>query len=198
MTSFVVLRHGPTAWNEAGRIQGRSDQPLSPAGRAVVTGWCLPAPYRDYAWLTSPLRRARETAELLGHPDACVEARLIEADWGEWEGARLDELRHRLGARMRDLEARGLHFLPPAGESPAAVQKRLMPLLGDLAAAGRPTVAVAHKGVIRALYALASGWDMSDKPPQKLRPACAHAFLLADDGMPRVERLNISLEAVTA
>ena len=52
-----------------------------------------------------------------------------------------------------------------------------------------------HKGVIRALYALASGWDMRGAPPEKLRQPCAHRFLLSPGGDPRVERLNIPLTA---
>ena len=57
----------------------------------------------------------------------------------------------------------------------------------------RPTLAVAHHGVIRALYALASGWDMADKPPVKIREACAHRFEIAADGRPAVARMNIAL-----
>ncbi len=197
MTPFIILRHGPTAWNEAGRIQGRSDQPLSPAGEAAVKSWRIPKRFADYAWLSSPLTRARQTAALLGRAEARVEARLIETDWGAWEGERLADLRRRLGEEMTRMEARGLGFKPPNGESPAELQERLAPLLRDLATARHPTAAVAHKGVIRALYALASGWDMRGKPPQKLRPACAHAFLLDDAGAPRIDQLNIALTSET-
>jgi broad specificity phosphatase PhoE len=63
-----------------------------------------------------------------------------------------------------------------------------------LAELERPTVLVTHKAVIRALYALASGWAMIGKPPAKLRPNCAQVFRLGADGMPAVERLNVSLE----
>src|SRR3546814_15044213 len=61
-------------------------------------------------------------------------------------------------------EARGLDFRPPGGESPRDVQDRLRPLLAELAAAGADVVAVSHKGVLRALYALASGWDLRGTP----------------------------------
>ena len=54
---LVVLRHGATAWNEAKRIQGRSDQPLSESGRRQVGAWRLPSAFERYAWLTSPLHR---------------------------------------------------------------------------------------------------------------------------------------------
>lgn len=46
---------------------------------------------------------------------------------------------------------------------------------------------------MRALYAMAVGWDMTGKPPVKLREDCLQLFVLASDGKPRVERLNVSL-----
>ncbi|HEY9536178.1 MAG TPA: histidine phosphatase family protein, partial [Kiloniellaceae bacterium] len=98
-----------------------------------------------------------------------------------------------LGAGMAANEARGLDFRPPGGESPRDVQDRLRPLLAELADAGEDVVAVSHKGVLRALYALASGWDMRGKPATKLADACAQAFTLEAGGVPRVERLNIPL-----
>lgn len=190
---FIALRHGATEWNAEGRIQGRSDKPLSTAGRDQVEAWRLPEGWHGYRWITSPLQRAQETAALLGHGDAVVEIALIEANWGPWEGWTLDLLRNQHGTAMRDLEARGLDFRPPGGESPRDLQQRLSPLLARLAEEGQPTVAVCHKGVIRALYALASGWDMSDDPPTKLLNDCAQCFDLGPDGALTVTRLNRSL-----
>lgn len=193
MMTLLLIRHGKTSWNEAGRIQGRSDPPLSAKGRAEVKLWRLPETANSAAWICSPLIRARQTAEMLcGRAVAC-EPRLIEADWGDWEGRSLDELRTSGGDTMAANERRGLDFQPPGGESPRAVQGRVEPLLRELAKRGQDVVAVTHKGVIRAIYALASGWDMRDKPPVKLRPACAHRFTLGEGGAPRVAMLNIPL-----
>lgn len=185
--TLLVLRHAPTDWNTEGRVQGRSDRPLSaPSGRRQPEG------AETWRWLSSPLLRARETAQLLPlSPEA--EPRLVEMSWGAWEGRRLAELRESGRLSTAD-EARGLDFRPPDGESPRDVQERLRPLLAALAAAGKPVGAVTHKGVIRALYALATGWDMVSKPPHRLRPACAHRFTLAADGAPAVLELNIPLE----
>jgi probable phosphoglycerate mutase len=129
-----------------------------------------------------------ETARLLGL-NPMPEPRLIEMAWGEWEGRRLKDLRAELGATMTENEAHGLDFRPPGGESPRDVQKRLRPLLASLAG---PTVFVTHKGVLRALYALATGWSMTEKGPDKLRDGMVHAFRLTD-GEPAVEKLNIPL-----
>jgi broad specificity phosphatase PhoE len=192
---LMLIRHGPTLWNEHGRIQGRSDTELSPGGRAAVAAWVLPPAATGATWMASPLRRAQETAEiLLGRP-AAAEARLIETDWGAWEGERLVALRERLGTEMAANEARGLDFRPPGGESPRDVQQRLRPLLAELADRAGTVVAVTHKGVIRAVYALASGWNMQDKPPTRLRNGCAQAFTLGPGGQPAVERLNIPLNS---
>ncbi len=198
MTPLVLIRHGATQWNLDGRIQGRADPPLAPEGRAEVSAWRLPpdmggAPGIDnWVWLTSPLARARETAALLHGAPVSVEPALIEMDWGAWEGRRLAELRSEGGQDMAAREARGLDFRPPGGETPREVRARLRPLLERLEAAGRATIAVTHKGVIRALYTLASGWDMTGRPPEKLRNACAHRFQLGPGGAPDAAQLNLS------
>ena len=199
MSRLLLIRHGATAWNEAGRIQGRSDPGLSAGGRAAVARWVLPAWTAGARWLCSPLTRARETAEILhgkepGAP-VVVEPRLAEMDWGAWEGRTLADLRDEFGAGMTANEGRGPDFRPPGGESPRDVQRRLRPLLAELAATGAATVAVTHKGVIRAAYALASGWDLTGRPPAKLRDGCAHAFILDPGGTPRVAALNLQLDA---
>lgn len=189
-TTLVLLRHGPTAWNEAGRIQGRSDQPLSDAGRREVKRWRLPSGFDRYDWVTSPLIRAFETAVLLGHPEATPVPALTEMDWGDWEGATLATLRHADPTGMAENEARGRDFRPAAGESPRDLQNRLRPWLSACAAEGRALTAVCHKGVIRALYALAADWDMTGPAADKLRDGCCHEFALSADGHPRVVRLN--------
>ena len=114
--------------------------------------------------------------------------------WGVWEGRTLPDLRAELGDLMTAWEAEGLDFKAPGGESPRDVQTRLRPWLAELAEIGAPTLAVCHKGVIRALYALAIGWDMTDKPPRKLREPAVQLFTLSTDGLPTVAELNITLE----
>jgi probable phosphoglycerate mutase len=193
-TPLVLLRHGPTLWNEEKRLQGRSDVPLSEAGRETVKRWRLPAELEGYRWLVSPLGRARETADLLGIEAPEVEPLLIEMSWGGWEGRRLPILRLEEGEAMAREEARGLDMQPPEGESPRQVQERLKPLLARLAREGRPSAAVCHRGVIRALYALAKGWDMTGKPPEKIRSGGLHRFLLDAEGRPSLLSLNEPLE----
>jgi broad specificity phosphatase PhoE len=161
---ILLIRHGRTAWNEAGRMQGRADPPLSPGGRAQVLRWRLPQGWAQARWLSSPLRRATETAALLTDRPVTIDPRLTEMDWGAFEGRTLAELRAEGLEAMAANEARGLDFRPTGGESPREVRTRLAALLADLAA-GPDAILVTHKGVIRAALSLASGWDMTEKPP---------------------------------
>ncbi|MBK3773632.1 histidine phosphatase family protein [Azospirillum brasilense] len=193
MTDLIILRHGPTAWNAAHRLQGGIDEPLSDDGRARVGTWRLPPDVLGYRWVASPKRRAWETARLLGL-DPAPEPRLVEMSWGVWEGRLLEELRSS-GALTADRERMGLDFRAPGGESPRDVQNRLIPWLAEVGAGGVPTGAVAHNGVMRALYALATGWDMVGKPAHRLTDSCAHRFRVAEDGTPSVVAMNVPLTA---
>lgn len=194
MTTLAIIRHGPTEWNAAKKMQGMSDIPLSAAGRVQVARWRLPTEFAGWRWMVSPLQRARQTASMLGAPeDAIIEPRLREMSFGAWEGFTLEDLRAREGHRFKEMEGQGLDLLPPEGESPRMVMARLAELCADLAREGRPTVAVAHKGVIRALLAAATGWPMLGRQPLKLDWQSVHCFSLAPDGVPKLARPNISL-----
>jgi probable phosphoglycerate mutase len=188
--SLVLLRHGATDWNAAGRLQGRADIALSDAGRAAYAGCAVPAAYRGRLWYASPLRRAQETAALLGL-DPRMEPALIEMDWGGYEGHTLAELRARYGAAFAANEDRGLDLQPPDGESPRQVQQRLLPWLNSLPGdAG----AITHKGVIRAVLALAFDWPMLGRAPIKLDWHCLQEFSITEDGRPTLVAANVPLE----
>jgi broad specificity phosphatase PhoE len=195
MTPLLFLRHGPTAWNTAGRVQGQTDVPLSDAGRAAVRRWRLDAAYFGYDWVASPLSRSQETARLLGVAACASEPRLAEADWGDWEGRILDELRAELGDALTENMARGLDLAPPGGESPRDVCDRLREWLIEIAPRARPTVAVVHAGVLRAAYTLATGWDMTRRSPLERGHGFGHLYDLAPDGRLTVRELNIPLES---
>lgn len=190
MIRLAVLRHGATEWNAAKRLQGRADIPLSDAARKSLAARHVPAGYRDLLWFASPLLRARQTADALGLQAAIAEP-LIEMDWGSYEGSTLVELQARHGAAFAENEARGLDLLPPGGESPRQVQRRLLPWLRGLRAdAG----AITHKGVIRAMLALAIDWPMLGKPPVRLDWHCLQEFRITDDGRLELAATNIPLE----
>ena len=189
MTALAVIRHGPTAGNAAKILMGRADEGLSPEGRRIVAEYRLPKDLAGYAAVTSPLSRARETAAILGLAPT-IEPALIEMDWGRWQGSTVTELNQRFGRAFAEEERRGLDMTPPGGESPRQVQARLVPFLTRL---GGPTLAVTHRGVIRALLALATGWTMLEPEPVKLDRHAAHLFEIAADGNPKLVRLNLPL-----
>lgn len=192
MTALALIRHAPTAWNKGGRLQGRSDVPLLDESRADLARRKIPDAYAAFRTFSSPLKRCLDTAAMLRlvvSPDP----RLVEMDWGEYQGYTLKELRAARGVDLAANEARGLDFRPPGGESPRDVQARVAPLLAEIAAAGKPALAVTHRGVIRAIYARAVGWDMTGEPPQDLDLYALHLFALQRDGTPRLDQLNLPL-----
>ncbi|MDH3469222.1 MAG: histidine phosphatase family protein, partial [Gammaproteobacteria bacterium] len=175
-----------------GLIQGRSDISISESGRSSAEAWILPDDMRKARWFSSPLLRARQTASILGI--RCkADDRLIEMSWGEWEGESLCNLRDRYGESMTQNESLGLDFYPPGGESPRMVQDRIKPWLEFVGNLNYPVGAVTHRGVIRAVTALATGWDMTGKELHKLRPGTCRQFCISATGLPVLLQPDISL-----
>lgn len=194
MTILGVIRHGPTEWNRDKKLQGMSDIPLSAEGRAAVSTWRVPEEFRGWRWIASPLDRAQETARLIGAPPGLrTEPLLREMSFGAWEGRTIAELLAEGGPDFQAMADRGLDMLPPGGESPRMVMERLRRLCAQLAADGEDTIAVCHKGIIRALLAWATGWSMLGRQPVKLEWSALHCFRLAADGTPTIDQLNIDL-----
>lgn len=87
MGDLLLIRHGETEWSAAGRHTGRTDLPLTPDGEAEARSLAPFFEGRAFAFvLTSPLRRARHTAELAGLRDAEPDEDLCEWDYGGYEG----------------------------------------------------------------------------------------------------------------
>jgi len=193
MILLTMLRHGATEWSLDRRIQGRTDVPLCDAGRALLMRRRLPHQIHGVRVVCSPLVRCVETASLLGLEEVECDSRLAEMRWGSWEGRRLPELRAELGEAMRENEDRGLDFAPPGGESPREVLVRVVGWLAEVAARDQPTLAISHKGIIRVIFAAATGWDMRGRPPLKLDWDAAHQFGLDPAGVPSVVQMNIPL-----
>lgn len=189
---FAILRHAPTEWNAARRLQGLTDTCLSPEGEALARRWRLPPPADRWRRASSPLQRARRTAELL-KPSVPVEvdSALREMSFGVWEGHTLRELRATGGEVFAAAEAAGLDFQPPGGESPRMAMARIG---GWTSALREPVVAVSHKAAIRALLALATGWDMLGRPPHKLDWKSVHFFVANGGGRVAIDRLNVPFE----
>jgi broad specificity phosphatase PhoE len=96
--SLVLLRHGETEWSRTGKHTGLTDIPLTERGEDLARAAGALLKSRTFAAVfTSPLVRARRTAELAGLDGAEVEPRLVEMDYGGYEGLTTPEIRERLG-----------------------------------------------------------------------------------------------------
>lgn len=166
MIRLALLRHGHTAWNRAGQIQGRSDITLDDAARAELAGFCLP-PLWDTAELwSSPLNRAIETARIVTNRAPRIAPELTEMDWGDWEGQRGLDLLDQPGSGYRHIENWGWSYRPPGGETPADVRARLAPWLASLTC---DTVAICHIGIMRVLLAQACNWEFEGAAPFRIK-----------------------------
>ena len=195
MIDVVMIRHAMTAWNEAGRIQGRTDIPLGEPGRWALAGRRLPARFASYRVHSSPLARAVETATLLGLGTPVLDRRLMEMDWGEWEGETRASVAAADPSGAARSEARGPEFRPPGGESPREVQARVVDWARNAARQQSGVVAITHKGVIKATLGLACGWDLTGKDPVRLDWSCLHRFLFdPEPGEFVLDEPNVGLE----
>ena len=166
MTRLALLRHGHTAWNRAGRIQGRSDIPLDADARAELAGYSLPEPWVHATLWSSPLSRAVETAQLVAGREPISAEALTEMNWGDWEGKRGVDLIEEPGSGYRHIEDWGWDYRPPAGESPVELWQRLEPWLAGLQG---DNLAVCHIGIMRVILAKAWGWDFDGPAPFKVK-----------------------------
>ena len=160
---FFFVRHGETAWNREGRLQGQHDVVLNPLGRrqAGTAGATLarligergldPAHLR---FVASPLTRARDTMDLIRAvlggklPAVTLDDRLKELSFGDWEGRTWEDLKRREPAAVAARRRGTWTFVPPGGESYAMLLDRMSPWLAGLA---EDAVVVAHGGVARVL-----------------------------------------------
>jgi probable phosphoglycerate mutase len=145
-SSVLLVRHGETEWSARGCHTGRTDVPMTDAGRAQAAraGEMLATLLRSRPGalvFTSPLRRASETAAI-ALPDMPAEEThlLVELDYGDYEGVTVEDIH----ARVPDWNL----FIDsaPGGESIAAATARCESFIAKLErmAAGRPVVAFTH------------------------------------------------------
>ena len=144
-----LVRHAETEWSRSGRHTGRTDVPLTDAGRARARELGARLGEHDFALvLASPLDRARETARLAGLGDRCeIREDLLEWDYGEYEGVTTADIR----AKRPDwyLWRDGV----PGGETPDEVSARCDRVIDEILAVDGDVALFAHGHVLRALAA---------------------------------------------
>ncbi|MGH8746969.1 MAG: histidine phosphatase family protein [Burkholderiales bacterium] len=166
-TRFCLVRHGETAWNAEGRVQGQLDVPLSEVGRAQARAVATAlAGERFDAIYASDLIRVRQTAapaaERLGLPVA-LDAALRERHYGMFERLTYAEVRERYPdeyARFRDKDP---DFDFVSGEALKAFERRALACIGALVEghAGRSLLVFTHGGVLEMIYRHATGRGLS-------------------------------------
>jgi probable phosphoglycerate mutase len=129
--AIVLVRHGRTAWNSDRRFLGRTDLPLDDTGREEVARLASQLPRATFDVLyTSPLLRARQTAEALAPPVPVVSDALRELDLGAIEGMDHAAARERHAAFFQDFDSDPTDVIPPgAPESLAMCRDRVLDAL---------------------------------------------------------------------
>ncbi|MFC7649525.1 histidine phosphatase family protein [Streptosporangium lutulentum] len=161
-TSLLLLRHGETPLSVERRFSGLGDPELTPNGIAqaeAAAARLSRKPYNLQVIVSSPLRRARVTAEIVAARaglEVIVEEGLRETDFGDWEGYTFTEIQRRwpdeLAAWLADLSA-----APPGGESFGVVAQRVEATRDLLTERyeGKTVLVVSHVTPIKMLLRLA-------------------------------------------
>jgi broad specificity phosphatase PhoE len=160
MANLYLCRHGDTEWSPVRRLAGRTDIALTADGEANATriGKRLDGIAFDRVW-SSPLSRARRTAELAGFADrAMIDARLAEIDFGDYEGKTSQDIRAQRPGWTYMLDG------CPGGETVDQVGVRVDAFLHEVRPLPGTCLLFAHSVVLRILTARYLGM-----PPQAAR-----------------------------
>lgn len=181
------VRHGQTPWNAEQRLQGQADVDINAVGReqADRNGRRLAALVPDpdaFDFVASPMRRTRETMERLRAAMGLdrmayrTDPRLVEVNFGDWQGFTFAELEAREPGASTARQLDKWDFVPP-GEDAESYEMLTCRIRPWLAQTTRPTVCVTHGGVMRAIFRL-----VEDLPKNK-----AAALEIPQDRVLRLE-----------
>ena len=159
--SVYLARHGQTAYNLEGRFQGQQPIPLDDTGRAQARELAeRAASYGFLALWSSPLLRARETADAVGRAlglEPIEDARLMETDAGDWTDRSFAEVQAEAPEQFAAFAAGNPGFAFPGGESFAEQEVRVAAALEEIERRELPALVVCHGMVIRAALAGRAG-----------------------------------------
>ena len=185
------MRHGETDWNRERRFQGHADQPLNDVGRRQAADLAERLEAEPATALyTSPLSRARETADIIADRLGLV-ARpldaLLEIDVGAWEGLTIDEVK----ARYPTQAERDWRSGWEDGETYDDLTQRVVPALVDLGSLhdGGHVLAVTHAGPLRAAIAasLRLSYDAARRRIGRLENCAVFRFAIRDGALERAD-----------
>lgn len=154
--TLVLLRHGETPWSGApARYSGQTELDLTDEGRLQAErAAALLGDAGLELVVTSPLRRARETAEPIaraGGSELRTDPRLTEVGYGPLEGLTRAEAGRMLGGDLARWRADPWSFTPEGLEPLPEALARCGAALDEIVAEGRPAAIVAHQGTVRLL-----------------------------------------------
>lgn len=188
-TLILAIRHGETAWNREGRLQGHLDIPLNAVGQqqACRVGEAL-ADQPLQAVYASDLQRACATAEAIaGHHGLLVQrdGRLRERGFGRFEGLRWPEIEAAWPDEAARWRRREPDFEMAGGESLARFFARCVPAVTELAQAhaGGSIAVVVHGGVLDCLYRAATHLDLQAPRSWVLGNAAINRLLYSPQGL---------------
>jgi broad specificity phosphatase PhoE len=178
--SVLLIRHGETEWSRSGQHTSRTDVPLLDEALPAAEELGRRLAARDFALvLTSPLRRARDTARIAGLGDAAeVTDDLCELGYGSYEGLTTPEIRSERPGW--DLWRDGA----PGGEPLAAASDRVDRVIARAEAAGGDVALFAHGHILRILGARWLGL-----PPETAAGLALSTAALCDLGYERERRV---------
>src|SRR6266545_3105627 len=162
---LLMVRHGATLRRAEDRFSGAEGVDLSDEGRRQVGALAERLAENPIeAIYTSPLSRARETAEILARPSGLAVTErdgLREISHGHWEGLTRQEVEARYPDEYAAWEADPFTFAPRDGESGLAVLARALPVIREIVTAhpSCDVLVVSHKATIRLLLASLLGFD---------------------------------------
>ena len=194
---LYLLRHGRTLWNEEGRLQGRTDVPLSEEGRrsALAAGAALGNVSFDAAF-SSPLQRARETAELILQGKNVLiqtDARLIELSFGAAEGMRLCDFQEEQRPTRTLFAAPECYVPPTGGESYEALVRRCRSFLDKRIVPEERrwahVLVVAHGAAVRGLFSAMFGAESGRIYGGRVQKNCALNVIDCTGGVFLAERV---------
>ncbi len=196
MAWIYLVRHGETVWNAEGRLCGSSDIPLSDRGCRQAE--LLAERLRDVplaAVYSSPLLRARQTAEAIAKPHRLpvgLVFELREIDYGDWEGMAVAELARRFPEAERCRTDDPIRFAAPNGEPFTRFVARVTGAMERLARRHlNETIAcVAHQGVNRVILCWVLQADFALWRRLRQDPCCVNLLHARDDGTWRLWLAN--------
>ena len=199
-TTLIVVRHGVTAHTSAKRFSGGlggDNPPLSDEGRDQVRAageWLSPMAARVDAVVASPVRRTRESADLIGallEVAVSDEPGFAEMEFGHWDGLTFAEVGERHEEEMSAWRG-SLDVAPQGGESFRVVQERVLAGLERVLAehAGRTVVVVSHVTPIKTLVAHALDAPLEAVFRMELSPASVTVLSYYPDGRASLRLYN--------